>query len=75
MLQRRALGESTAEHYLELLAARGIRYFIRNGGTDFEPQVVMVHTIAGTARGSRDGGIHCAQESFDPGGTPSELAA
>ncbi len=135
---RRALGESTAELYLELLAARGIRYFFGNGGTDFgpivdayakrlsseapvptpitvphevtamamahgftmvsgEPQVVMVHTIAGTAnatgglinatragvpmlfsagrtpltegsaKGSRDGGIHWAQESFDQG--------
>jgi acetolactate synthase-1/2/3 large subunit len=137
-MQRRALGESTAEYYLELLAARGIRYFFGNGGTDFgpivdayakrlsteapvptpvtvpheitamamahgftmvtgEPQVVMVHTIAGTAnatgglinavragvpmlfsagrtpltegsaKGSRDGGIHWAQESFDQG--------
>ncbi|HEY1294197.1 MAG TPA: thiamine pyrophosphate-requiring protein [Chloroflexota bacterium] len=137
-MQRRALDESTAEYYLELLAARGIRYFFGNGGTDFgpivdayakrlsteapvptpvtvpheitamamahgftmvtgEPQVVMVHTIAGTAnatgglinatragvpmlfsagrtpltegsaRGSRDGGIHWAQESFDQG--------
>jgi acetolactate synthase-1/2/3 large subunit len=137
-MQRRALGESTAEFYLELLAARGIRYFFGNGGTDFgpivdayakrlsseapvptpvtvpheitamamahgftmvsgEPQVVMVHTIAGTAnatgglinaaragvpmlfsagrtpltegtaKGSRDGGIHWAQESFDQG--------
>ncbi len=137
-MQRRALGESTAELYLELLAARGIRYFFGNGGTDFgpivdayakrlsseapvptpitvpheitamamahgftmvsgEPQVVMVHTIAGTAnatgglinatragvpmlfsagrtpltegsaKGSRDGGIHWAQESFDQG--------
>ena len=82
--------ESTAEAYLELLAARGIHYFFANGGTDFgpiveayakrlahelpvpkpvtvpheitavamahgytmvtgRPQVVMVHTIAGTA--------------------------
>src|SRR5919206_4200826 len=89
-MHRRALGESTAEFYLELLAARGIRYFFGNGGTDFgpivdayakrlsteapvpapitvphevtamamahgytmvtgDPQVVMVHTIAGTA--------------------------
>ncbi|MBV9599584.1 MAG: thiamine pyrophosphate-requiring protein [Chloroflexi bacterium] len=137
-MQRRASAESTAELYLELLAARGVRYFFGNGGTDFgpivdayakrlsaeapvpvpvtvpheitamamahgftmvtgEPQVVMVHTIAGTAnatgglinatragvpmlfsagrtpltegdaRGSRDGGIHWAQESFDQG--------
>ena len=137
-MQRRASAESTAELYLELLAARGVRYFFGNGGTDFgpivdayakrlsveapvpvpvtvpheitamamahgftmvsgEPQVVMVHTVAGTAnatgglinatragvpmlfsagrtpltegsaRGSRDGGIHWAQESFDQG--------
>jgi acetolactate synthase-1/2/3 large subunit len=142
-MQRRALGESTAEFYLELLAARGIRYFFGNGGTDFgpivdayakrlsleapvptpvtvpheitamamahgftmvtgEPQVVMVHTIAGTAnatgglinatragvpmlfsagrtplteagaRGSRDGGVQWAQESFDQGGMVRE---
>src|SRR5438270_2182249 len=130
--------ESTADAYLELLAARGIDYFFGNGGTDFgpvvdayakrlsleqpvpipvtvpheitavamahgyamitgKPQVVMVHTIAGTAnatggvinafrtqipmlfsagrtpiteeglKGSRNGGIHWAQESFDQG--------
>jgi len=130
--------ESTADAYLELLAARGIDYFFGNGGTDFgpivdayakrmtleqpvptpvtvpheitavamahgytmitgRPQAVMVHTIAGTAnatgglinalrtqvpmlfsagrtpitedglKGSRNGGIHWAQESFDQG--------
>jgi acetolactate synthase I/II/III large subunit len=130
--------ESTAEAYIELLAARGVDYFFGNGGTDFgpivdayakrlaqelpvpkpvtvpheitavamaagyamvtrKPQVVMVHTIAGTAnatgglinarsnnvpmlfsagrtpitetgpRGTRNGGIHWAQESFDQG--------
>jgi acetolactate synthase I/II/III large subunit len=130
--------ESTADAYLELLAARGVDYFFGNGGTDFgpivdayakrqtseqpipkpitvpheitavamaagyamvtrKPQVVMVHTIAGTAnatgglinarsnnvpmlfsagrtpiteaglKGSRNGGIHWAQESFDQG--------
>ena len=130
--------ESTADAYLELLAARGIEYFFGNGGTDFgpivdayakrmtleqpvptpvtvpheitavamahgytmitgRPQAVMVHTIAGTAnatgglinavrtqvpmlfsagrtpitedglKGSRNGGIHWAQESFDQG--------
>ena len=130
--------ESTAEAYIELLAARGVDYFFGNGGTDFgpivdayakrlnlelpvptpvtvpheitavamahgytmvtgKPQVVMVHTIAGTAnatgglinaarqripmlfsagrtpltekglKGSRNGGIHWAQESFDQG--------
>ena len=130
--------DTVAEAYLELLAARGIKYFFGNGGTDFapileayakrfsqeqmlpkpipvpheitavamahgytmvtgKPQVVMVHTIPGTANatsgiinaarsntpmlftagrtpltegdesGSRDGGIHWAQESFDQG--------
>ena len=130
--------ESTAEAYIELLAARGVDYFFGNGGTDFgpivdayakrlaqelpvpkpvtvpheitamamaagytmvtrKPQVVMVHTIAGTAnatgglinarsnnvpmlfsagrtpltetgmKGSRNGGIHWAQESVDQG--------
>jgi acetolactate synthase-1/2/3 large subunit len=130
--------ESTADAYLELLAARGIDYLFGNGGTDFGPivnayakrlnlgqpvptpvtvpheitavamahgytmvtgraQAVMVHTIAGTAnatgglinairtgvpmlfsagrtpiteeglKGSRNGGIHWAQESFDQG--------
>ena len=138
MLKKVAV-ESTAEAYLELLAARGVDYFFGNGGTDFgpivdayakrlalepaayrrrspcrtrsrpsamahgytmvtgQPQVVMVHTIAGTAnatgglinaaranvpmlfsagrtplteerlQGSRNGGIHWAQESFDQG--------
>ena len=137
-MQRTVPVESTADAYLELLAARGIDYLFGNGGTDFgpivdayarrlsseapvpkpvtvpheivavamahgytavtgRPQAVMVHTIAGTAnatgglinaaraetpmlftagrtpitdgalRGSRDGGIHWAQESFDQG--------
>jgi acetolactate synthase-1/2/3 large subunit len=137
-MKRQVAAESTAEAYLELLAARGIEHFFGNGGTDFgpiidayakriateqpvpkpvtvpheitavamahgytmvtgRPQVVMVHTIAGTAnsigglinatrtqipmlftagrtpltegplKGSRDGGIHWAQESFDQG--------
>ena len=130
--------ESTAEAYVELLAARGVDYFFGNAGTDFgpivdvyakrlamelplpkpvtvpheitamamaagyamvtrKPQVVMVHTIPGTAnatgglinarsnnvpmlfsagrtpiteagmKGSRNGGIHWAQESVDQG--------
>jgi acetolactate synthase-1/2/3 large subunit len=137
-MRREVAVESTADAYLELLAARGIEYLFGNGGTDFgplidayarrmateqpvpkpvtvpheitavamahgytmvtgRPQAVMVHTIAGTAnatgglinanrahipmlftagrtpitegplRGSRDGGIHWAQESFDQG--------
>jgi acetolactate synthase-1/2/3 large subunit len=135
---KRAQVESTADAYLELLAARGIDYIFGNGGTDFgplidayakrsaleqpvptpmtvpheitaiamahgytmvtgRPQAVMVHTIAGTAnatgglinanrqqvpmlfsagrtplteeglKGSRNGLIHWAQESFDQG--------
>jgi acetolactate synthase-1/2/3 large subunit len=135
---KQASVESTADAYLELLAARGIDYLFGNAGTDFGPivdayakrfaleqpvptpvtvphettavamahgytmitgkaQVVMVHTIAGTAnatagiitasranvpmlfsagrtpltengyKGSRDGGIHWTQESFDQG--------
>mgnify|MGYP000947374360 CR=1 FL=1 len=130
--------DSTAEAYIELLAARGVDYFFGNGGTDFgpiveayakrisqeemlpkpiavpheitavamshgytmvtgKPQVVMVHTLPGTANavggilnasrsnipmlftagrtpitegdvpGSKDGGIHYSQESFDQG--------
>src|SRR5256885_13011953 len=31
--------ESTAEAYIELLAARGVDYFFGNGGTDFGPIV------------------------------------
>src|SRR5256714_12213630 len=31
--------ESTAEAYIELLAARGVDYFFGNGGTDFAPIV------------------------------------
>ncbi len=127
---------TVAEAYLELLAARGVKYFFGNSGTDFapiieafakreaqgnhaiipmtvpheitavamahgytmvtgKPQVVMVHVIVGTANalggiinasrarvpmfftagrtplteqgpvGTRDLGIHWAQESFD----------
>ena len=137
-MMKQAPVESTADAYLELLAARGIDYFFGNGGTDFgpivdayakrisleqpvptpvtvpheivavsmahgytmvtgKPQVVMVHTIPGTAnslgsilnasrahvpmlfsagrtpltesglKGSRNGGIHWGQESFDQG--------
>jgi acetolactate synthase-1/2/3 large subunit len=135
---KQSQAESTAEAYIELLAARGVDYFFGNGGTDFgpivdayakrlelelpvpkpvtvpheitamamaagyamvkgKPQVVMVHTIPGTAnatgglinarsnqvpmlfsagrtpltesgmKGSRNGGIHWAQESRDQG--------
>jgi acetolactate synthase-1/2/3 large subunit len=105
---------STADAYLELLAARGVDYFFGNGGTDFgpiidayakrraagqpvpepitvpheitavamahgysmvtgRPQVVMVHTIAGTANAT--GNIINASRSnapmlFSAGRTP-----
>ena len=36
-MRREVAVESTAEAYLELLAARGIDYFFANGGTDFGP--------------------------------------
>ncbi len=89
-MERTVPVETTAEAYIELLAARGVDYFFGNGGTDFgpivdayakrlsselpvpkpitvpheitavsmahgytmitgRPQVVMVHTISGTA--------------------------
>ena len=38
-MTKRATIETTAEAYLELLAARGIEYFFANGGTDFAPIV------------------------------------
>jgi thiamine pyrophosphate-dependent acetolactate synthase large subunit-like protein len=34
---KRATVESTADAYLELLAARGVEYFFANAGTDFAP--------------------------------------
>jgi acetolactate synthase-1/2/3 large subunit len=135
---------TVAEAYLEMLAARGVRFFFGNSGTDFapiieafakrrahgaeeprpvtvpheitavamahgftmvtgHPQVVMVHVIVGTANalggivnaaraqvpmlftagrtpltekghpGSRDLGIHWAQESFDQGAMVREF--
>ncbi len=36
---KRATVESTAEAYLELLAARGVEYFFANAGTDFAPLI------------------------------------
>src|SRR5207244_5851603 len=38
-MRREVAVESTAEAYLEMLAARGIDYFFANGGTDFGPIV------------------------------------
>ena len=38
-MRREVVVESTAEAYLELLAARGIDYFFANSGTDFGPIV------------------------------------
>jgi acetolactate synthase-1/2/3 large subunit len=111
---KQAAVESTADAYLELLAARGVDYFFGNGGTDFgpivdafakrttleqpvptpvtvpheitavamahgytmvtgKPQVVMVHTVAGTANAT--GGLINATRSripmlFSAGRTP-----
>jgi acetolactate synthase I/II/III large subunit len=36
-MRKHASVESTAEAYLELLAARGVEYFFANAGTDFAP--------------------------------------
>jgi len=36
---KRATVESTADAYLELLAARGVEYFFANAGTDFAPLI------------------------------------
>ncbi len=38
-MAKRVSVESTAEAYLELLAARGVDYFFGNGGTDFAPLI------------------------------------
>jgi acetolactate synthase-1/2/3 large subunit len=38
-MTKRATVETTAEAYLELLAARGVEYFFANAGTDFSPIV------------------------------------
>ena len=40
-MMKRATGESTADAYLELLAARGVEYFFANAGTGFAPIIVM----------------------------------
>ncbi len=38
-MNKRATVESTADAYLELLAARGVEYFFANAGTDFAPLI------------------------------------
>ena len=38
-MTKRVSIESTAEAYLELLAARGVEYFFANAGTDFAPLI------------------------------------
>jgi acetolactate synthase-1/2/3 large subunit len=38
-MMKRAAVESTADAYLELLAARGVEYFFANAGTDFAPLI------------------------------------
>src|SRR5262245_10312325 len=143
-MAKRIAIESTAEAYLELLAARGVEYLFANAGTDFAPlieayakrgaqgqalprpitvphevpaiamahgyamvtgrvQAVMVHVIMGAANalggvinaaraqvpilftagrtpiteggaiGSRDLGIHWAQEAYDQAGMAREF--
>ena len=39
LMLKRAAVESTAEAYLELLAARGVEYLFANAGTDFAPLI------------------------------------
>ena len=43
--------ESTAEAYLELLAARGVEYFFGNAGTDFAPIIEAYAKRAGAGPG------------------------
>jgi acetolactate synthase-1/2/3 large subunit len=50
MTTRRATVESTAEAYLELLAARGVDYFIANAGTDFAPIIEAFAKRASTGQ-------------------------
>ena len=38
-MAKRVAIESTAEAYLELLAARGVEYLFANAGTDFAPLI------------------------------------
>ena len=38
-MSRKVAIESTAEAYLELLAARGVEYLFANAGTDFAPLI------------------------------------
>src|SRR5260370_11797522 len=38
-MMKGATVESTADAYLELLAARGVEYFFANAGTDFAPLI------------------------------------
>src|SRR5499427_8402414 len=38
-MRKQASVESTAEAYLELLAARGVEYLFANAGTDFAPLI------------------------------------
>ena len=38
-MTKRASVETTAEAYLELLAARGVEYLFANAGTDFAPLI------------------------------------
>ena len=50
MMTKRATVESTAEAYLELLAARGVEYFFANAGTDFAPIIEAFAKRAATGQ-------------------------
>ena len=51
-MTKRATVESTADAYLELLAARGVEYFIANAGTDFAPIIEAFAKRAATGQPS-----------------------
>lgn len=50
MTTKRATVESTADAYLELLAARGVEYFFANAGTDFAPIIEAFAKRAATGQ-------------------------
>ncbi len=50
MTNKRATVESTADAYLELLAARGVEYFFANAGTDFAPLIEAFAKRAATGQ-------------------------
>jgi len=42
--------ETVGQAYLEVLRARGIKYFFGNSGTDFGPLITVPETRGGKAR-------------------------